>query len=328
MTNPKATDTASKRRARPDGGKTSVADVFGAGLGGLHEPSTKSAGGPGRATELSLDLIDEDPDQPRTSFDPEALQELADTIAERGVKSPISVRPHPAKDGRYMINHGARRYRASRLAGRATIPVYLDTDHTAADQVIENLQRDNLSAREIADFIARELKRGKKKGDIAKSIGKSAAYVSQHVALLDLPDCVARAMAEGRARDVTLIVELARLARIDEQAVCDHIDANEDITRSGVRLLQDFIDARRNPQPEPPAAPSAPKGEEDEEREQPRAKATRWAGYLEVRHDGELGSLRLDIEPSAHGQGFVAFDNGDLKEVALSEVEIVEIRER
>ena len=63
--------------------------------------------------ELDLSLIDEDPNQPRTEFDPVTLQELSDTIRLRGVKTPISVHPHPQIEGRFIINHGARRFRAS-----------------------------------------------------------------------------------------------------------------------------------------------------------------------------------------------------------------------
>ena len=97
--------------------------------------------------ELDLSLIDEDPDQPRTEFDPITLQELADTIRLRGVKTPISVHPNPESEGRFIINHGARRFRASLLAKKKTIPAFIDTDYSKVDQMIENLQRDSLSQR-------------------------------------------------------------------------------------------------------------------------------------------------------------------------------------
>ena len=62
---------------------------------------------------LPLDSINEDPSQPRREFDSEAFQQLAKTIVERGVRQPISVRPHPTQPGRWMVNFGARRLRAS-----------------------------------------------------------------------------------------------------------------------------------------------------------------------------------------------------------------------
>jgi ParB family chromosome partitioning protein len=162
--------------------------------------------------DLPLDLISEDPHQPRTKDNPgfssESLTELADTIRLRGVKTPISVRENPEASGFFIINHGARRARASKLAGKSSIPAFIDNDYNEADQVIENLQRNDLTPREIADFIGRELAKGKQKGEIAKELGKSASFVSQHVTLLDLPDPIAAAFNSGRCRDVTVINEL------------------------------------------------------------------------------------------------------------------------
>ena len=118
--------------------------------------------------ELDLSLIDEDPNQPRTEFDPVTLQELSDTIRLRGVKTPISVHPHPQIEGRFIINHGARRFRASILAKKKTIPAFIDTDYSKVDQMIENLQRDALTPREIADFIGYQYSKGFKNVEIKK----------------------------------------------------------------------------------------------------------------------------------------------------------------
>jgi hypothetical protein len=83
-------------------------------LAGLDSPVPPVSGAPLR---LSIDLIDKDPEQPRTEFDDESLQELAATIRERGVRQPVSVRQHPHKPGYWMLNFGARRLRASKLVG-------------------------------------------------------------------------------------------------------------------------------------------------------------------------------------------------------------------
>ena len=117
------------------------------------------------ATEIDITLISEDIHQPRKEFNQETLRELTETIKLRGVKSPISVRPNPDKPGTYIINHGARRYRASINAGLTKIPAFIDTDYSESDQVIENLQRDDLTSREIADFIGRQLAGGKTKSE-------------------------------------------------------------------------------------------------------------------------------------------------------------------
>ncbi|WP_419604727.1 ParB/RepB/Spo0J family partition protein, partial [Thiolapillus sp.] len=118
-------------------------------IGDLSGLLNQPPGGSGGPLELPIDLIDEDPNQPRhedsPGFSKQSLGELAETIRERKAKSPISVRPHPEVDGRYMINHGTRRYRASIIADKTTIPAYIDPDYTEADQVIENLQRNDLT---------------------------------------------------------------------------------------------------------------------------------------------------------------------------------------
>ena len=198
---------------------------------------------PPQVQTIALALIEEDKNQPRKRFDPASLQELADTIKLRGVKSPISVRPNPDKPGAYIINHGARRYRASKSAGLKTIPAFIDTDYSAADQVIENLHRDSLTAREIADFIGREIAAGKKRIDISKLIGKSNAFVSMHLALLDLPEPIAQLFSTGKCTDVTAIYDLLRLYKNHPQQVSDWITYNtqNEVIRTDIQQLKKFL---------------------------------------------------------------------------------------
>jgi ParB family chromosome partitioning protein len=192
--------------------------------------------------ELDLSLIDEDPDQPRTEFDPITLQELADTIRLRGVKTPISVHPNPESEGRFIINHGARRFRASLLAKKKTIPAFIDTDYSKVDQMIENLQRDALTPREIADFIGYQYSKGFKNTEVAKMIGKSPAYVSQHHTLLNLPSTIATIFNAGKVRDVVIINDLVRAFKESPEIVIDWVtDTKQEITRSSVNLLRQFI---------------------------------------------------------------------------------------
>ncbi|SCX35788.1 ParB/RepB/Spo0J family partition protein [Agrobacterium rosae] len=109
-----------------------------------------SGEGQGEALRILLVDIDEDPDQPRKSFDPVELESLAESIKFKGVVQPIVVRP--PVNGRYMLAFGARRYRASKLAGVADIPAIVRgvSDDDYAAQVIENQQRANLSNGELA----------------------------------------------------------------------------------------------------------------------------------------------------------------------------------
>lgn len=198
--------------------------------------------------DLDITLIDEDPDQPRrkdnVGFAEKSLNELADTIRERGVKSPISVRE--AGNGRYIINHGARRYRASIKAGKATIPAFIDNDYTKLDQVIENIQRENLSPREIADYIGYRVSHGAKKGDLAKELGKSNAWISQHSSLLDLPEPISNAMNKGKISDLTAITELVKLYNKNADDISEWIAEADEISRATIQTMKEYIDSEKH----------------------------------------------------------------------------------
>ena len=195
------------------------------------------------ATEIDINLVVEDNQQPRKEFNQETLQELTETIKLRGVKSPISVRPNPHKPGHYIINHGARRYRASINAGLKKIPVFIDNDYSEADQIIENLQRDNLTPREIADFIGRQLAAGMKKQEIAREIGKTNGYVTMHAALLELPDPILQVFQAGRCTDITAIYNMAKIFRKYPLELADWLKHNTQdvITRADVQTLKEFL---------------------------------------------------------------------------------------
>jgi len=289
--------------------------------------------------ELSLDLIDEDPNQPRTKANPgfssASLEELADTIRLRGVKTPISVRVHD--NGRYIFYHGARRYRASKLAGKFTIPAYVDNDYTEADQVIENLQRNELTSREIAEFIGREIARGKKKSEIAKEIGKSPSFVTQHVTLLDLPDAIARAVNAGRVNDVTVINELVTANKSSPEDVASWLsDPSQDITRGSVKLLREFLEDKRNHgNDDEDSDPSEGNQQPDEDEQVPAKKRDTnhdpdklKKAIIQVRHDNRPARLILNRRPQADGWGWLKYeDDGFEFETALDQVQIISILE-
>jgi len=199
------------------------------------------------ATEIDINLISEDSNQPRKEFNKDTLNELTETVKLRGIKSPISVRPNPDIPGNYIINHGARRYRASALAGLKKIPAFIDTDYSEADQVIENLQRDNLTSREIADFIGRQLATGKTKTEIAKMLGKTNPYITMHCALLDLPDLIAAVYRSGRCTDVTALYDLTRLYKTNKEEVTIWLatSTQEEISRLEVKQFSKFLKLKK-----------------------------------------------------------------------------------
>jgi ParB family chromosome partitioning protein len=295
--------------------------------------------------ELPLDLIDEDPNQPRKrdnpGFSSESIAEIGATIKMRGVKSPISVRENRDIRGRYLINHGARRYRGSKWAGKSTIPAFVDNDYNEADQVVENLQRNELTPREIADFIGRELAKGKKKGEIAKELGKSAAFVTQHVTLLDLPDVIARAFNSGRTKDVTVINELVVAFKKNPQEVAAWLaDDNQELTRGSVKLLREYLDDKRSHENDEQDLDMT----DDYADEVDEGGQGSWSddldgspatdpynlkkAIIQVRHDGRTARLMLNRRPPNEGWAWLKYDDdGHEFEADLATVQLVALRE-
>jgi ParB family chromosome partitioning protein len=284
---------------------------------------------------LSLSLIDEDPHQPRTDDNPgfssQSIAELATTIELRGVKSPISVRDNPSRPGRYLINHGARRFRASKVAGKTTIPAFVDNDYNEVDQVIENLQRNELTAREIADYIGRELAKGIRQHEIARSIGKSPAFVTQHIALLDLPEPIALAFNSGRAKDVTLVNELVTAFKKNPREVTDWLEDNDgqDITRSAVKLLRAFLEEKRyqthvfSDMGMNSTDADVPAGEDSKPAAPPHTQRLGRA-VLQVRHQRRTAQLLWHRRPVEKGFAWLKYeDTGEEVQAPLAEVKLV-----
>lgn len=201
----------------------------------LDAPMADASGTP---LMLALDAIDEDPEQPRREFDEASLQALADTIRERGVRQPISVRPHPAQPGRWLLNFGARRLRAARLAGLAQIPVFVDTTADRYDQVIENEQREGLRPLELAMFVQKRMSLGESQAEIARKLGKSRQWVTLVTAMIDPPDWLMQAYREGRCRGLKELHELRKLHEGHPQQVEAWQKDQSDITRSSVQALR------------------------------------------------------------------------------------------
>ena len=170
---------------------------LGKGLGSL---MNENATDDNLTAELRLSEIEPNKDQPRTHFDEEALQELADSIATHGLLQPIVVRP--VIGGTYQIVAGERRWRACRIAGLTTVPVIiksLDDKQTMELALIENLQRKDLNPVEESRGYARLLKEFElTQEEVADRVGKSRSAVTNALRLLNLPDDMLNALADGR----------------------------------------------------------------------------------------------------------------------------------
>ncbi len=164
------------------------------------------------AEEIELDKISANPNQPRKNFDEQALKELADSISEHGVIQPIVVNDNG--DGTYMIIAGERRYRACKLAGRATIPVVIrkySEREIKEISLIENLQREDLNPIEAASAMKQLMNDYKLTQDeLAERIGKSRPAIANTLRLLNLCPEVMSLVAEGKlsaghARTIVLL---------------------------------------------------------------------------------------------------------------------------
>ena len=204
-------------------------------LAALDEPAPDASG---RPLLLPLDDIDEDPEQPRHEFDANGLLELAATIRDRGVRQPISVRPNPQQAGRWVLNFGARRLRASKLAGLTEIPAFIDTTADNYDQVIENEQREGLKPLEIALFVQKRLASGDNQAEIARRLGKSRQYVTLATALIEPPDWLLDAYRQGRCKGMTELYELRRLHGEHAEKVEDWASDREPMTRERIATLK------------------------------------------------------------------------------------------
>lgn len=162
---------------------------LGRGLDALIDTSHIDTNGGSSISEVELAHIYANPDQPRRTFDEEALQELADSIREHGVISPITLRD--IGDGNYMIIAGERRFRASKMAGLERIPAYI---RTAKDEqvmewaLVENIQREDLDAIEIALAYQRLMDEYNLTQErMSERVGKKRATVANYLRLLKLP---------------------------------------------------------------------------------------------------------------------------------------------
>jgi len=161
------------------------------------DPTRKEDKKMSKLVELEITEVVRDEGQPRRNFDKAALEELANSIREHGVLQPIVV---VKQGGKYQIVAGERRWRASQLAGKTTIPAIvrtLDAQNKLELSIIENAQREDLNAIELATAYAKLKEQfNLTNEEIGKRVGKSAASIVNTMRLLKLPDEAKKAMQE------------------------------------------------------------------------------------------------------------------------------------
>ena len=206
--------------------------------GGAHAPHVPSpaplSDTRDAVVQVAIELIDENPYQTRAHFSAEALEELANSIRATGVVQPVVVRP--GADGRFVLILGERRCRASKLAGKTTIPAIVRrvSDQQAAEMtVVENLQRQDLNCVEQAAAFSK-LSRdfGLTQEQIGQRVGVSRESVSNYMRLLKLPPAVLQHLQEGRlgfseARVLLQLLDPSLIATIADEAIKKHLSVTQ-----------------------------------------------------------------------------------------------------
>jgi ParB family transcriptional regulator, chromosome partitioning protein len=274
----------------------------------------------GRPLQIPVKDIEEDPAQPRQEFDAESMEELENSIRLHGVKTPVSIRPHPTEQKRWILNFGARRLRASKAVGKTTIPAFVDRSHTDYQQVIENLQREDLKPRELAMFIKKKMDEGEKQAQIAELLGVNRSMVTNHLALIDPPACIEEIYASGKCLSAKTLYDLRNLHKEFPEDVERWCATAQEITRATVSALSAKLRGPRN------SKASSPK---DERKDQGRilgstATIATMPSLIVVFQD-RSGTVDLQHAPQQPNHLIVHFADGKQEEVPARQCQIEQI---
>ena len=166
--------------------------ALGRGLDALIDTEEVKTEGSSNICEVDMDLIHPNPDQPRREFDDDSLQELAGSIRQVGIITPITLRD--MGDGTYVIIAGERRWRASQKVGLQRIPAYIrtvDDENMMEMALIENIQRQDLTALEISLAYQHLIEQyGMTQEQLSDRVGKNRATVTNYLRLLKLPAAI------------------------------------------------------------------------------------------------------------------------------------------
>lgn len=257
---------------------------------------------------LRLDQMYEDPHQPRETFDPTELRELAETIRLRGLLQPIVVRP-PDAEGRYMIRFGARRYRAAQLAGLAEVsalirPVQGGDAEALIEQVLENDQRTGLSTAERARGVARLIDLGLSQAEIGRGIRQPKDVIAMLAAVQRMPTRLQQLARTLGARTLYSLFSAWKLDAERTEAWLDARDAHR-VTQAEAR---DFAaEVSRGAAAAPIEAERGASLDAPKPRRRDSADRSRFH-LVEVAAGERVGVLDLTRAPARDGEVWVRFD--------------------
>ena len=246
----------------------------------------------GGMTEISLEEIEVNPFQPRSHFDHDSIVELAESIQVHGIIQPITIRR--LADHQYQLISGERRFQAAKLAGLKTIPVYI---RSANDQqmlemaLIENIQRENLNAIEIALSYQRLMSEcNLKQEELGERVGKNRTTVTNYLRLLKLPPDIQIAVRDnklsmGHARAI-INVENA-----DQQLFIFKKTLNEDLSVRKVEELVRDLAHKNEAKKENPSTAASPASREIAQLQ--GRLSSHFGTRVVVKSDGKKGDIRI-----------------------------------
>lgn len=268
---------------------------LGRGLAALIGDSGEEANAVQRARgqkKIPIEFLRPNPHNPRHQFDETQLQELADSIAAKGIIQPILARTVPGVADTYEIIAGERRWRAAQRAGLHEVPIIaIEADDKQALEIaiIENVQRSDLNALdESLGYERLSAEFGYSQGDLAKVIGKSRSHVANMLRLLKLPERTKALLAEGQ---LSAGHARALLAVADPDALAEKIAAQGLSVRDVERIGQQ----EAKPAAEPKASASAaPVPEKDADTRALEKDLSDDLGlFVAISHKGEKGEIRI-----------------------------------
>jgi ParB family chromosome partitioning protein len=279
--------------------------VLGRGLGALIQPRPAAAGNdpelaPGEAIQqVALEEIRSSPFQPRQEFKPETLNELVESIRERGIIQPLIVR---RVDGHYELIAGERRWRAAQTLGLAKAPVIL---RQATDQevlelaLIENLQRADLNVVEEArayERLAQEF--SLRQEDIAKKVGKSRAAVANAMRLLDLDVQVQSWLTQDRLSIGHAKVLLALKSPDEQRLLAEIVIRQRSTVRAAEKLVEEHLKKQGNQHIGPGSRTAGARGQPAElspvlQRVQNRLRE-HLGTHVALRHGEKKGTIEIE----------------------------------
>lgn len=273
-------------------------NALGRGLDSLISMDDVPARGSSAINDVLLSQISPNPDQPRTSFDEDALDELAASIRELGIIQPLSLRKTGPDS--YQIIAGERRFRAAQRAGLTRVPAYIRTANESElteMALIENIQREDLNAIEIALGMQRLIDECNLTQEaLSEKVGKKRSTVSNYMRLLKLPNEVQLALKEG-------LISMGHAKAIAGAPEELQLRLLKKCIRKGlsVRQIEELVRALTDPAAKP-AAPA-------EDEEYPESYA-RLVEQLE-----KFFSQEISIKRSKNGGGRIVIDFSDDRDI-------------